>query len=196
MACIIFCASAVDYCHLFGVRVYVTVNTVVFDREFAELAEYIRFLSEIGVDAVIVQDIGVVSMIRKIAPKLPIHASTQMTIHDLHGVKAAESLGISRVVLARELSLDEIQYIREHTTMELEVFGHGALCMSYSGQCYMSSIIGGRSGNRGCCAQPCRLSYRLGNEEGQFLSLKDLPEVSMFRCRHCLQKAECFRRFR
>ena len=172
-------SSAVDYCHLFGVRVYVTVNTVVFDREFTELAEYVRFLSEIGVDAVIVQDIGVVSMIRKIAPKLPIHASTQMTIHDLPGVKAAESLGISRVVLARELSLGEIQYIREHTTMELEVFGHGALCMSYSGQCYMSSIIGGRSGNRGRCAQPCRLSYRLGNEEGQFLSLKDLCSLNV-----------------
>lgn len=165
---------AVEFCHLYGVRVYVTVNTVVFDREKKDLYTYADYLSTIGVDAVIVQDLGAVSIFKKVAPKLPIHASTQMAIHDLSGVLAAQELGIRRVVLARELSVSEIRYIAEHSDMELEVFGHGALCMSYSGQCYMSSIIGGRSGNRGRCAQPCRLSYRLNQSKGQFLSLKDL----------------------
>ncbi len=170
--------SATEYCHLYGVRIYVTVNTLIFDREREELHNYVDYLSQIGVDAVIVQDLGAAAIIRNAAPNLPIHASTQMVIHDLPGVLAAEEMGIKRVVLARELSIAEIRHIAENTDVELEVFGHGALCMSYSGQCYMSSMIGGRSGNRGSCAQPCRLVYGLDGQNGQFLSLKDLCSLN------------------
>lgn len=170
--------SAVEFCHLYGVRTYVTVNTLVFDREREELCGYIDYLSQIGVDAVIVQDLGVASIVKRVAPELPIHASTQMVIHDLPGALMAKEMGFTRVVLARELSLEEIRHISKNVDIELEVFGHGALCMSYSGQCYMSSIIGGRSGNRGSCAQPCRLKYRLDGHSGQFLSLKDLCSLN------------------
>ena len=130
--------------------------------------------SAIGVDAVIVQDLGVMRMLRQTVPDLPIHASTQMTIHSLDGVKRCADLGASRVVLSRELSRDQIEFICQRSPIEIEVFGHGALCMCYSGQCFFSSVIGGRSGNRGLCAQPCRLKYGWGNRADSYpLSLKD-----------------------
>ncbi len=168
--------KATDYCHLRGVKIYVTVNTLVLDSEMDELREYLLFLEQIGVDAIIVQDLGVLELARAVAPRLPIHGSTQMTIHNLEGVKKIAKYGVKRVVLSRELSLDDIRYISENTDVELEIFAHGALCVCYSGQCLLSSIIGGRSGNRGKCAQPCRLQYSVnGKKEKKFyMSLKDL----------------------
>lgn len=167
---------AVDYCHLRGVCVYVTVNTLIYDNEFGAAEDYLMFLNRIGVDALIVQDLGIIEIARKIIPDMPLHASTQMTIHNSYGVKELEKIGIKRVVLSRELSIDEIRSISGKTTAELEVFSHGALCMCYSGQCLMSSIIGGRSGNRGKCAQPCRLPYTVMNDNKKafYMSLKDL----------------------
>lgn len=167
---------AVDYCHLRGVKVYVTVNTLVSDLEFDELCNYLRFLNEIGTDAVIVQDPGVLETAKRLVPSLPVHASTQMTVHNVNGVKALERLGVKRVVLSREISLENLKNIKEETSAELEVFGHGALCMCFSGQCLMSSIIGGRSGNRGKCAQPCRLPYSINgaSKKAFYMSLKDL----------------------
>ncbi len=172
--------KAVDYCHLRGVRTYVTVNTLVLDAEMEDLSDYLIFLSAAGVDAIIVQDMGVLEMAREIVPDLPIHASTQMTIHNVEGVKFLEKMGVKRVVLSRELSAREIKEISENTSAELEVFIHGALCMSYSGQCLFSSMIGGRSGNRGKCAQPCRLPYSINNSRDKafFLSLKDLMGIN------------------
>lgn len=169
----------VDYCHLYGVLVYVTVNTLIKEREFLELYSYAKELNSIGVDGVIVQDMGAVSLFKEAVPELPVHASTQMTVTDTSGVKYLNNLGIKRVVLARELSSEKIREISDNTEAELEIFVHGALCMCYSGQCLMSSIIGGRSGNRGRCAQPCRLSYSLlenGKQvsDGFLLSPKDL----------------------
>lgn len=169
----------VRMCHIYGVKVYVTVNTLVKENETRELEEYARFLSDAGVDAVIVQDIGAAVIIMNAAPELELHASTQMTVTSLSGVKFLEGLGFKRVVLARELTKEQIEYISSGTDTELEVFVHGALCMCYSGQCLMSSLIGGRSGNRGMCAQPCRLPYEItekGNviKKGFLLSPKDL----------------------
>lgn len=171
---------AVDYCHLRGAKAYVTVNTLVLDAEMNELCDYLRFLSEAGVDAIIVQDMGVLELAKMIVPDLPIHASTQMTIHNIEGVKFLEKMSVKRVVLSRELSAREIREISENTSAELEVFIHGALCMSYSGQCLFSSMIGGRSGNRGKCAQPCRLPYKINNSRDKafFLSLKDLMGIN------------------
>ncbi|WP_122629626.1 DUF3656 domain-containing U32 family peptidase [Lucifera butyrica] len=160
-------AAAVKYAHLRGVLVYVTVNTLVDNSELAELAAYVRHLYHIGVDAVIVQDLGVARIIQEVAPGLPLHASTQMTVHNLEGVRFLAANGFTRVVLARELSLAEIQAICRQSSLEIEVFVHGALCVCYSGQCLMSSMIGGRSGNRGRCAQPCRLPYTLIDQQGQ-----------------------------
>jgi putative protease len=160
-------AAAVRNAHLLGVAVYVTVNTLVDNSEIPALADYLRHLYEIGVDAAIVQDIGVVAVARRVVPDLPLHASTQMTVHNLAGVEFLAGQGISRVVLARELSLDAIRRICERSPIEIETFIHGALCISYSGQCLMSSMIGGRSGNRGRCAQPCRLPYTLVDETGK-----------------------------
>jgi U32 family peptidase len=157
-------ANAVASAHLCGVRLYVTVNTLVHDRELAAVGEYLIRLYSLGVDAVLVQDIGVAALARKIVPDLPLHASTQMTIHNAAGVRWAAGHGFSRVVVARELSLDEVERIARETAdtgIGLEVFAHGALCYCYSGQCLMSSLIGGRSGNRGMCAQPCRKPYTL-----------------------------------
>ncbi len=172
---------AVDYCHLRGVKVYVTVNTLVSDSETDEVCDYLRFLNKIGTDAIIVQDMGIVKIASEIVPNLPIHASTQMTVHNAEGVKLLESLGIKRVVLSREVSLKDIKHISQSTDAELEVFGHGALCMCYSGQCLMSSIIGSRSGNRGKCAQPCRLPYSVNNSKNTkfYLSLKDLSSLEL-----------------
>ena len=167
-------AAAVSYCHLRGCKVHLTLNTLLTDRELAGAAEVAAHASAIGVDAVIVQDLGVMRMLRQTVPDLPVHASTQMTIHSLDGVKRCADLGASRVVLSRELSRDQIEFICQRSPIEIEVFGHGALCMCYSGQCFFSSVIGGRSGNRGLCAQPCRLKYGWGNRADSYpLSLKD-----------------------
>ncbi len=170
---------AVDYCHLRNAKVYVTVNTLVLDSEMEQLGEYLVFLSKIGVDAIIVQDMGVIALANRIVPELPLHASTQMTIHNISGVEALKRYNIKRVVLSRELSIKEIKNIADNTDVELEVFGHGALCMCYSGQCLLSSIIGGRSGNRGKCAQPCRLQYNINNDgkKAFYMSLKDLSSL-------------------
>ena len=167
-------AEAVKYCHIRGVAVHLTLNTLVLDREMKELAELIRHAALCGVDAFIVQDLGVVQMCRQIAPKVDIHGSTQMTVHSLAGVQLCAAMGMKRVVLSRELNRDEIRFICTHSPIEIEVFAHGALCMCYSGQCYLSSIIGCRSGNRGRCAQPCRQSYGYNRWEDKYpLSLKD-----------------------
>lgn len=168
-------AAAVSYCHVRGAKVYLTLNTLLTDRELPRAAEFAAQASQLGADAVLVQDMGVVRLLRQVAPDLPVHASTQMTLHNLDGVKMAAELGMTRVVLSRELSRDQIEYICQHAPIEIEVFAHGALCMCYSGQCFLSSVIGGRSGNRGLCAQPCRLKYGWGDKaDSNPLSLKDL----------------------
>ena len=165
-------ASAVSYCHLHGVKLYVTVNTLVYDRELSELSDYVCALWEAGVDAVITADLGVIREMRRRVPEMEIHASTQMSLHNTAGVNAAaELLGCVRAVVARELSIENIRKITEEAKVEIEVFLHGALCVCHSGQCLMSSLVGGRSGNRGECAQPCRLPYNGGAYP---LSLKDL----------------------
>ena len=167
--------EAAEYCRLRGVKTYITVNTMMVDREFSDIDRFVEVLANAGVDGVIVQDLGVVERIHNICPDMPVHASTQMTVHNLAGVKRLEEMGISRVVLSRELSFEDISYIAQNCNAELEVFVHGAMCMSYSGQCLMSSMLGGRSGNRGKCAQPCRLSYHSGDGKDKFyLSLKDM----------------------
>lgn len=166
--------EAIKYCHIRGVAVHLTLNTLVSDREMTELAALIRHAALSAVDAFIVQDLGVVQLCKQIAPHIPIHGSTQMTVHSLPGVQLCAAWGMSRVVLSRELSREEIQYICRHSPIEIEVFAHGALCMCYSGQCYLSAAIGGRSGNRGRCAQPCRQSYGHGHWQNKYpLSLKD-----------------------
>lgn len=170
--------EALDYAHLRGVKIYVAVNTLVANAELKQLAAYLQSLVKIGVDAVIVQDLGVMQLIRKFFPELPIHISTQMTVHNLETVKYLEKLGVKRIVLSRELSLSEMSFIKANTSVELEVFVHGALCVSYSGQCLMSSMIGGRSGNRGRCAQPCRLPYQLVDNKDQVLS--DEKEIGSY----------------
>ena len=166
--------DAVKYCHIRGVQVHLTLNTLVSDKEINELTELIRLAASCCVDAFIVQDLGVVQLCRQIAPHIPIHGSTQMTVHSLPGVQLCAAMGCKRVVLSRELSREEIRYICANSPIEIEVFAHGALCMCYSGQCYMSAMIGGRSGNRGRCAQPCRQSYGYHHWEDKYpLSLKD-----------------------
>ena len=166
--------KAVEFCHLRKVKIYVTVNILISDREFESLDRFIRFINRIGVDGVIVQDIGVAMYIKKIAPNLRLHASTQMTVYDVYGAKFLKSIGFERVVLARELSLEKIKEISQQSGIETEIFVHGAMCLCYSGQCLMSSIIGGRSGNRGKCAQPCRLEYQIENKKAYLMSLKDM----------------------
>jgi len=166
--------EAVKYCHIRGVAVHLTLNTLVSDKETGELTELIRHAAVSGVDAFIVQDLGVLQLCRQIAPNVAIHGSTQMTIHSLPGVLMCAAMGMTRVVLSRELNRDEIRYICQNSPIEIEVFAHGALCMCYSGQCYLSAAIGGRSGNRGRCAQPCRQAYGYNRWEGRYpLSLKD-----------------------
>ena len=162
-------AETAAYCHRYGVKVYLTLNTIVSDRELARLADVARRASDAGVDAILVQDWGVLDTLRRVVPDVPLHASTQMTVHTLSGVLEAARLGITRAVLARELSRDEIAALCAQSPIELEVFVHGALCMCYSGQCAMSAVIGQRSGNRGLCAQPCRLPYNGAHP----LSLRD-----------------------
>ena len=169
-------AQAVEYCHLRGVKVYLTLNTLLNDRELALAAETGALAARLGVDAVLVQDLGVARLLRQTCPDLPLHASTQMTVHNLDGVLACAELGMTRVVLSRELSAEAIRSLCQRSPVELEVFGHGALCMCYSGQCFLSAVLGGRSGNRGLCAQPCRLAFQWPGEKkaGHPLSLKDL----------------------
>lgn len=159
--------EAIHFAHLRKVAIHVTVNTIVADEEMGPLRDYLRFLYEAGADAVLVQDLGVARVAHETVPDLPLHASTQMSVSSLEGVRALAELGFTRVVLARELSLKEIRHICAYAPVEIETFMHGALCVCYSGQCLMSSMIGGRSGNRGRCAQPCRLPYTLVNEKGQ-----------------------------
>lgn len=167
-------AEALRYCHVRGVQVHLTLNTLVTDRELQQVRDLIRTAAQAGVDAFIVQDWGVVQLCRQIAPHVPIHGSTQMTVHSLAGVQLCAAMGMSRVVLSRELNRQEIAYICENAPIEIEIFGHGALCMCYSGQCYLSAMIGSRSGNRGRCAQPCRQSYGYSRWENKYpLSLKD-----------------------
>ena len=172
--------EAVTYAHLYGVKVYVTVNTIVYEREVKAFLKYIDFLVSIHVDALIIQDLGMMDFIRKIYPDLELHASTQMNVHNLEGVQFLEKIGVKRVVLARETNIETIKKIKKNTNIELEVFGHGALCISYSGNCYMSYFIGGRSGNRGTCAQCCRQDYdlldnnKIINKNKYILSTKDL----------------------
>ncbi|MGL6199899.1 MAG: DUF3656 domain-containing U32 family peptidase [Lachnospiraceae bacterium] len=167
--------SAIDYAHLHGRKIYLTVNTLLKETELEkELFAYLEPFYCQGLDAVIVQDIGVLSFIREQFPDLPVHASTQMTITDTYGVRFLEEQGVSRVVLARELNLPEIAAITSEVSAEIECFVHGALCYCYSGQCLYSSLIGGRSGNRGQCAQPCRLPYQVGKETFYLMSLKDI----------------------
>ncbi len=166
---------AVRYCRIRGCKVYVTMNTLVGDREMEQAASLARRVSELGADAILVQDLGLLSVLKKAVPDVPLHASTQMSIHNLAGVEAAAEMGLTRAVLARELSFEQIKFITKHASIETEIFVHGALCFCHSGQCYMSSLIGRRSGNRGMCAQPCRMEYSLGGrlEDSHPLSLKD-----------------------
>ena len=172
--------EAVNYAHLYGVKIYVTVNTIIYEDEVEEFMEYVDFLYKINVDALIIQDIGMFDLVRKTYPNFELHASTQMHLHNIEGIKLLDKLGVNRCVIARETDFNTIKNIKENIDMSLEVFVHGALCISYSGQCLMSSLIGGRSGNRGSCAGSCRLRYdfinnnKKLNEEDYILSTKDL----------------------
>ncbi|NSB16734.1 U32 family peptidase [Clostridium beijerinckii] len=170
--------KAVDYAHSYNVKVYVTINTILKQSELKEALKYAGYLYEIGVDAIIIQDLGLVKLIRNVYPDFELHASTQMTIHNADGALYFREKGMQRIVLSRELTVDEIKYISKDLGIETEIFVHGALCVCYSGQCLMSSMIGGRSGNRGRCAQPCRMQYTLkgenfGERKAYLLSPKD-----------------------
>lgn len=165
--------KAVKYCHMCGVKAYLTANTVIFDKECERALNTVINAYNAGIDGVIVQDFGLVSLIKRYVPELPLHGSTQMSVHSPSGAKFLEELGFKRVVLSRELSMEEIKEIRKATSIELEVFVHGALCMCVSGQCYFSAMLGSRSGNRGACAQPCRLPFGVNGKGGYALSLKD-----------------------
>ncbi len=178
--------EAIRFCHIRDVKVYLTLNTLIRDSEINELLETVISAWNAGIDAIIVQDLGVAKLVKEAIPNLSLHASTQMTIHNIEGIQVLKGIGFDRVVLARELSIEEIQYICQNSNMQIEVFVHGALCVSYSGQCLMSSMIGGRSGNMGVCAQPCRLPYRLIKRDENInvterkeylLSLKDLSLI-------------------
>ncbi len=190
--------AAVIECHKRGVKLYVTLNTLVYDSELAELAECIITAAQCNVDGLIIQDLGAAALAEKICPELPRHASTQLTLNSVCGVKAGEKLGFSRVVIGRELSKNEIAEIAENTRAELEIFVHGALCVCVSGQCYMSSIFGGRSGNRGLCAQPCRLDFTVDGRHN-VISLKDgsivehlpeLPDIASFKIEGRMKRPE------
>ena len=166
--------KAVRYCRIRGCKVYVTLNTLVNDREIASAVASAKLASDLGADGIIIQDLGLIKAIRQALPDIPLHASTQMSLHNLAGVQAAAEMGLTRAVLARELSLEQIRFITQHASIETEVFVHGALCFCHSGQCYMSALIGRRSGNRGMCAQPCRMQYSMGSTmDDHPMSLKD-----------------------
>ena len=172
--------EATEFCHLYNVKIYVTLNTIIYETEVKAFMKYVDTLVNINVDAFIMQDIGMIDLVRKTYPEFEIHASTQMHIHNKEGVMFAKELGIKRVVLARETEIEDVAKIKEETNMEIEIFAHGALCVSYSGQCLMSYFIGGRSGNRGTCAQCCRQKYSLEIQNDKIitnkylLSMKDL----------------------
>ena len=172
--------EAIDYVHIHGRRIYLTVNTLLKDHEIEGLYEYLLPYYLRGLDGVIVQDIGVLEYLRRYLPDLPVHASTQMTVTGAEGAAFLKEQGVVRVVPARELSLEEIRRMKERTGMEIECFVHGALCYCYSGQCLLSSMIGGRSGNRGQCAQPCRLPWQAaGRKPADLMSLKDLCTIDL-----------------
>ena len=171
--------EAIRYCHLFSVKLYMTVNILFKEAELKELVSYIRPYYEAGVDGLIMQDLGAVRMIRTHFPDLEVHASTQETITSVAGARMAKHFGMTRAVLSRELSLPEIRKIHEESGMELEVFCHGAMCYSYSGACFMSSLLGGRSGNRGRCAGTCRLCYEVAGQKGYYLSMKDMQTIEL-----------------
>ncbi len=166
--------KAVEYAHIRGAKLYVTVNTLLRENELPKAADYLKFLYDSGVDGIILQDLGLMTMARELLPDLALHGSTQMTIHNLNGLKFLEKFSLKRAILSRELPLEEIEDIVNSTSAEVEVFVHGALCFSYSGQCLISSLIGGRSGNRGRCAQPCRLQYALLDGDGDEIRLDDV----------------------
>ena len=172
---------AVEYCHGRGVRVYLACNTLVRDEELGSAMELIEYVCSIPVDGLIMQDLGLISLVRRACPDMRLHASTQMSVSTLKGVEQLAELGFKRVVLSRELSRNEIEYIARNSPIELEVFVHGALCMSVSGQCYFSAMLGSRSGNRGACAQPCRLPFAIDSRDGYALSLKDCSLISYLR---------------
>ena len=178
--------DAILYAHLRGVKIHLALNTLLKEDEFEDAVSLAKAAYELGVDAIIVQDLGLASFLINNFKNLPIHGSTQMTIHNLAGVKELEKLGFSRVVLSRELNLDEIKHIVQNSKIEIEAFVHGALCISYSGECLFSSMVGGRSGNRGKCAQPCRLPYELVDnsnvilDKGFLLSPRDLMRIRCF----------------
>ncbi|MBQ3786489.1 MAG: U32 family peptidase, partial [Lachnospiraceae bacterium] len=193
--------SAIDTVHILGKKLYLTLNTLCKEREFSNIYAYVAPLYERGLDGVIVQDVGIMRYLKKEFPELPLHASTQMSISGIDGINCMRDMGVSRVVPARELTLEEIKNIRNKTDMELECFIHGAMCYSYSGQCLFSSFLGGRSGNRGRCAQPCRLPYKCVDYSGYPLSMKDmctldiLPEliaagISSFKIEGRMKKPE------
>ena len=169
--------EAVKYCHIRGVKLHIAANILIKEKEKVRFLEYVGRLNEIGIDALIIQDIGMANAVSKMYPDLPLHASTQMTVTNICGAQVLKKMGFSRIVLARELSKEAIKKICDNVKTETEVFGHGAICMCYSGQCLLSSIIGGRSGNRGMCAQPCRLPYELGGKWAYYLSPKDLSMI-------------------
>jgi len=175
--------EAINYAHIYGVKVYITVNTLIYEDEVNRFIEYVDFLHKNNVDALIIQDLGMMDLVRKTYPNLELHASTQMHIHNLEGVLFAQKMGLKRAVLAREVSIDEIEKIKQNSNIELEIFVEGALCVSYSGQCLMSSLIGGRSGNRGTCTQCCRMKYDIYsndkklNKDNYLLSMKDLNTI-------------------
>ena len=167
--------EAIDYAHLRGKRLYLTVNTLIKEKEIEEVYEYLLPFYREGLDAVIVQDFGVFQMVREEFPDMDLHASTQMTVTGVRGAAWLKERGASRVVTARELSMEEIRRIHRQVPVEIESFVHGALCFCYSGQCLLSSMIGGRSGNRGRCAQPCRLPYQLYDADGRQISREGQP---------------------
>ena len=171
--------EAIRYCHLFSVKLYMTVNILFKDDELKELFSYIKPYYEAGVDGLIMQDLGAVRVIRAMFPDLEVHASTQQTITSVAGARMAQRFGMTRAVVSRELSLQEIRKVHDESGMELEVFCHGAMCYSYSGACFMSSLLGGRSGNRGRCAGTCRLCYETAGQKGYYLSMKDMQTIEL-----------------
>ena len=167
--------EAIKYAHMYGVKVYVTTNIIIYEHEVNNFLKYIDFLHKNNVDAIIVQDLGMLDLVHKTFPNLEVHASTQMHIHNLDGVIMAKKLGVKRVVLARETPIEVIKEIKNNVEMDLEIFAHGALCVSYSGQCLFSSLIGSRSGNRGSCVGSCRLPYKIVDEFNNKLNNGDYP---------------------
>lgn len=164
--------EAIKYAHRYGVKVYLTCNTLIYDEEVEEFLKFVRFAHQNGIDAVLIQDLGMYDLVHQKFPGLEIHASTQMHIHNLEGALVAKKLGFKRIVLARETDIDTIKEIKEQTGLDVEVFVHGSLCVSYSGQCLFSSLVGGRSGNRGACAGSCRLPYDIVDKNSEVLMIQ------------------------